>query len=102
MQRDEGTLLKVLLFIFRLHDPYLTEWFVILVVMGVDLCDSDPCQNGGTCVTEECGFSCQCTDDYVGDTCETSRCFILQSGLEATVYICSTVQRKLLLPVTVN
>jgi len=36
------------------------------------LCDSYPCQNGGTCVEifSEDRFQCNCTDKFVGDTCE--------------------------------
>ena len=33
----------------------------------LDLCDSNPCQNGGTC---EAGI-CKCTDAFTGAECET-------------------------------
>ena len=32
-------------------------------------CDSDPCQNGGTCTDQANGFSCVCTPSFTGDTC---------------------------------
>uniref|UniRef100_A0A182NV34 Protocadherin-like wing polarity protein stan n=1 Tax=Anopheles dirus TaxID=7168 RepID=A0A182NV34_9DIPT len=38
----------------------------------VDLCYSDPCQNGGSCVRREGGYSCVCTEQYTGVNCETS------------------------------
>uniref|UniRef100_A0A182QFS4 Protocadherin-like wing polarity protein stan n=1 Tax=Anopheles farauti TaxID=69004 RepID=A0A182QFS4_9DIPT len=38
----------------------------------VDLCYSDPCQNGGSCVRREGGYSCVCTEQYTGVTCETA------------------------------
>uniref|UniRef100_A0AAG5D0U0 Protocadherin-like wing polarity protein stan n=1 Tax=Anopheles atroparvus TaxID=41427 RepID=A0AAG5D0U0_ANOAO len=38
----------------------------------VDLCYSDPCQNGGSCVRKEGGYSCVCTEAYTGVNCETS------------------------------
>ncbi|XP_049292738.1 protocadherin-like wing polarity protein stan isoform X2 [Anopheles funestus] len=38
----------------------------------VDLCYSDPCQNGGSCMRREGGYSCVCTEQYTGVNCETS------------------------------
>ncbi|XP_065082456.1 protocadherin-like wing polarity protein stan isoform X2 [Ochlerotatus camptorhynchus] len=37
----------------------------------VDLCYSDPCQNGGSCVRREGGYTCVCTELYTGVNCET-------------------------------
>lgn len=36
----------------------------------VDLCYSDPCQNGGSCYRKEGGFTCICKDGFDGETCE--------------------------------
>ncbi|XP_060651948.1 protocadherin-like wing polarity protein stan isoform X2 [Drosophila nasuta] len=38
----------------------------------VDLCYSDPCQNGGSCVRREGGYTCVCPDTHTGPNCETS------------------------------
>ncbi|XP_062135457.1 protocadherin-like wing polarity protein stan isoform X1 [Drosophila sulfurigaster albostrigata] len=38
----------------------------------VDLCYSDPCQNGGSCVRREGGYTCVCPDTHTGPSCETS------------------------------
>lgn len=38
----------------------------------VDLCYSDPCQNGGTCTRREGGYTCLCTDKFTGTDCEQS------------------------------
>lgn len=35
----------------------------------IDECESNPCQNGGTCLDEIGKFSCVCVDDYIGETC---------------------------------
>ncbi|CAH1255193.1 JAG1 [Branchiostoma lanceolatum] len=35
-----------------------------------DDCQSDPCQNGGTCVDGLDSYSCNCTNGFSGDTCE--------------------------------
>ncbi|XP_067653335.1 matrilin-2-like [Haliotis asinina] len=34
------------------------------------------CENGGTCIEERDGFSCQCPDGYSGPTCEGDPCSI--------------------------
>lgn len=36
----------------------------------VNLCYSDPCQNGGTCVRREGGYTCMCKEKFAGDNCE--------------------------------
>ncbi|XP_053677097.1 protocadherin-like wing polarity protein stan [Anopheles nili] len=38
----------------------------------VDLCYSDPCQNGGSCIRREGGYSCVCSEQYTGINCETA------------------------------
>ena len=35
----------------------------------VDDCDTSPCENGATCVDEHDGFTCQCTEQWLGDNC---------------------------------
>ena len=35
----------------------------------IDECDSDPCQNGGTCINGLAEFTCHCDKDWEGDTC---------------------------------
>lgn len=37
----------------------------------VDLCYSDPCQNGGSCIRREGGYTCVCTEYFTGSSCET-------------------------------
>ena len=29
-------------------------------------CESDPCMNGGTCIDEVNGYTCECPDEYIG------------------------------------
>lgn len=36
----------------------------------VDLCYSDPCQNGGSCVRREGGYTCMCAENFTGTDCE--------------------------------
>ena len=37
------------------------------------MCDSNPCQNGGTCVEGCSHFACNCGDNLPGDLCENSK-----------------------------
>ncbi|XP_043190636.1 protocadherin-like wing polarity protein stan isoform X2 [Amphibalanus amphitrite] len=36
----------------------------------VNLCYSQPCQNGGTCQRREGGYTCVCADGFTGESCE--------------------------------
>lgn len=36
----------------------------------IDLCYSNPCQNGGTCRRRESGYTCMCSARYAGEHCE--------------------------------
>ena len=35
--------------------------------LDVDECDTLPCENGGTCVDDIDGYTCQCTEEWIGD-----------------------------------
>ena len=37
----------------------------------VDPCDSDPCQNGATCMSDGDGFQCTCPPGFTGPECNT-------------------------------
>ncbi len=39
-------------------------------VPGVNACNSNPCQNNGTCQSSEGGYTCVCTPGWSGATCE--------------------------------
>jgi hypothetical protein len=34
-----------------------------------NFCNSNPCENGGTCSSDDTGFTCTCLDSYAGPTC---------------------------------
>lgn len=64
---------KVVFFFFLLSYRYLKHWFWISVFFVVqNYCVDFPCKNGGTCTSGIATFSCQCTSDYIGPTCDTS------------------------------
>jgi hypothetical protein len=39
-----------------------------------DACDPNPCQHGGTCSSDATGYTCTCSDGYVGARCELESC----------------------------
>ena len=36
----------------------------------IDECESNPCQNGGTCTNLVGAYECECVQEYYGDNCE--------------------------------
>ena len=46
----------------------------LVQIHNLDLCDSDPCQNGGTCMfwikNNDAVFNCTCPSGHYGETCE--------------------------------
>lgn len=42
----------------------------LFVLTDIDDCQSNPCQNGGTCIDEINSFVCLCLPSYGGATCE--------------------------------
>ena len=45
----------------------------MLSITAVNNCEpTNPCQNGGQCVTQAVGYTCTCLTGYTGTHCETS------------------------------
>lgn len=42
---------------------------LLLVILAVDFCSSDPCLNNGTCTSLTSDFQCQCTPSWQGKDC---------------------------------
>ncbi len=45
-----------------------------------DACQTNPCQNDGTCVRTDGGYTCTCADGFIGTNCETNACQTCQNG----------------------
>ena len=39
------------------------------MLSDVDDCDTSPCENGAICMDEHDGYTCQCTEQWLGDNC---------------------------------
>ena len=44
---------------------------------GIDECESNPCQNNGTCSDQLGGFNCSCVPGFYGDRCEIGVCLFV-------------------------
>ena len=47
-----------------------------LVLLDIDECASNPCQNNGVCIDGVNSFECQCAAGFSGDLCQTSECLL--------------------------
>ena len=53
----------------------------------INECESDPCNNGASCVDEINAFRCICTLGFDGSTCENGYCLIIIKELEYIISI---------------
>ena len=44
----------------------------VLIISIFVVCDWHPCLNGGTCVIDEVGYHCECTDCWTGSCCNVT------------------------------
>ena len=55
----------------RASIKYRVVFITVFSSADADPCATNPCTNGGTCIRKGDGnYSCQCAQDYQGDTCE--------------------------------
>ena len=40
--------------------------FIIFFITDIDECESNPCENGGTCTDMEDGYECACESGFTG------------------------------------
>ena len=44
---------------------------IFVFIIDIDECESNPCENGGTCTDMEDGYECACESGFTGMECET-------------------------------
>ena len=42
-----------------------------MLILDINECESNPCENGGTCTDMEDGYSCACESGFTGSECES-------------------------------
>ena len=42
-------------------------------MLDIDECQSEPCNNGGTCINGADSYSCNCTSGWEGSTCKEGK-----------------------------
>ena len=54
--------------------------------IDIDDCASNLCENGGTCVDGINGYTCNCTDGFIGESCQTGELIsnVFKKGLVGT------------------
>ena len=62
----------------KVHGTDITFSFVL----DIDDCESDPCQNGATCVDGVNSYTCICVKGFTGHDCETSENFKIKNDFK--------------------
>ena len=56
-------------------------------IVDINECESNPCENGGTCTDMEDGYGCECKSGFTGLQCETGNLpFFLKKNLCVVFY----------------
>ena len=50
---------------------------MLILLLDIDDCSPNPCQNSGTCDDLVNDYNCTCVVGYTGKSCETSRLCII-------------------------
>jgi hypothetical protein len=53
------------------HDKYIR--YISNITVDINECESDPCENDGTCSDQLNGFTCSCVAGFTGTNCEISK-----------------------------
>ncbi len=53
----------------------------------LDLCEPNPCQNGGTCIVTKGQVTCLCVNPYTGNNCRESKCSLEMITLNINMWL---------------
>lgn len=58
----------------KLHQLFIYTFLPSFLPLVEHACLSSPCMNGATCVEDQTGFSCICSEGWTGHTCTDGDC----------------------------
>ena len=74
--------------VFKKHDKVnadLETNKLYFLSIAAQPCDTNPCRNQGVCMNNGNSYTCQCTAQYTGTNCETSKFhYLLYKSLDKT------------------
>ena len=77
----------MIIFYLSVYSNYRNLVVIVYFGFQVSPCHTSPCKNGATCtINGEDTYSCTCTEEFEGDTCESSKLSWL--GNRAVVFPC--------------
>ena len=50
---------------------FFVSLWKLFIFVDINECESNPCENGGTCTDMKDGYMCECESGFTGSDCKT-------------------------------